>query len=251
MPSAMSSAIDPVGMTSTGDPDLVAEPHDRALAELPLDLCERGVERLVAVCRSHGCHPWSGRVLVSHTRQRMTLVRQSRRTGGICGCRAVCGDYPNTCSTRRPTRRRDQVAFARHGPGAVRRYQHRRHEQPRERVQRAVPGSSHHHAGQRAAGRPAHAHHEVRRALHPRPHRLVHRLREQGRPATRAHDQPSPRRNRPKPSTPWACPSAVPATSTATTRIGLAEQRPPRCGRTGRRASRLSATTHTCRRRAR
>ena len=39
-------------------PDVVAEAHDRALAELAVDLGERGVERLVAVLwRSHVCRP--------------------------------------------------------------------------------------------------------------------------------------------------------------------------------------------------
>ena len=49
MPSAMSRAIEPVGITSIGDADVVAQPHDRALAELPVDLREGDVERLVAV----------------------------------------------------------------------------------------------------------------------------------------------------------------------------------------------------------
>ena len=38
-------------------PGLLAQPHDRALAELPLDVGERCVERLVAISTSHGCHP--------------------------------------------------------------------------------------------------------------------------------------------------------------------------------------------------
>ena len=43
-------------------PHLVAEPHDRALAEGLLDLCEGGVERLLAVCCCHaGCLRGSGR----------------------------------------------------------------------------------------------------------------------------------------------------------------------------------------------
>ena len=64
MPSATSSAIEPVGITSIGRAGLVAEAHDRALAELLVDLAERGVERLVAVLSSHLGHPfhgWSGR----------------------------------------------------------------------------------------------------------------------------------------------------------------------------------------------
>ena len=41
-----------------GRPDVVTEPHHRALAELAVDLRESRVERLVAVCCwSHGCHP--------------------------------------------------------------------------------------------------------------------------------------------------------------------------------------------------
>jgi hypothetical protein len=39
-------------------PDVVAETHHGALAELAVDLCQRGVERLVAVLRrSHVCRP--------------------------------------------------------------------------------------------------------------------------------------------------------------------------------------------------
>ncbi len=36
---------------------LVAEAHDRTLAELPFNLCERGVESLLAVGACHGFHP--------------------------------------------------------------------------------------------------------------------------------------------------------------------------------------------------
>ena len=42
---------------------LVAQSHDRALAELLLHLCERGVEGLLAVCTSHCCVPFSRRCL--------------------------------------------------------------------------------------------------------------------------------------------------------------------------------------------
>ena len=49
MPSATSRAIDPVGITSIGYPRLIAEPHDRALAELPLDLDECGLQSLIPV----------------------------------------------------------------------------------------------------------------------------------------------------------------------------------------------------------
>src|ERR1700733_1815289 len=83
MPSATSSAIDPVGIPPTGthgaarggaaeaeppgrghrpggdhldrDARLLAEPHDRALAELPLDLQQRGLERLVLVAGPLRC----------------------------------------------------------------------------------------------------------------------------------------------------------------------------------------------------
>ena len=49
-PSAMSSAIDPVGMTDdAGAHRVLAELHHGALAELLLDLLERDVEHLVAV----------------------------------------------------------------------------------------------------------------------------------------------------------------------------------------------------------
>ncbi len=47
MPRATSSAMEPVGMTSIGRPDFVAEPHDRALAELLVDLGKRCFERLL------------------------------------------------------------------------------------------------------------------------------------------------------------------------------------------------------------
>ena len=68
MPRATSSAIDPVGMTSIGRAHLVAEAHDRALAELPLDLRERGVERLLAVGCCHGGTLSGSRRAVSGTR---------------------------------------------------------------------------------------------------------------------------------------------------------------------------------------
>ena len=58
-PSATSSAMEPVGITSSGARDLVAQPHDRALAELLLDVGERGVERLLAVSTSHVLCPFS------------------------------------------------------------------------------------------------------------------------------------------------------------------------------------------------
>ena len=52
-PSAMSSAIDPVGMTrDPGAHRVLAELHDGALTELLLDLLERDVEHLVAVHRA-------------------------------------------------------------------------------------------------------------------------------------------------------------------------------------------------------
>ena len=50
MPSATSSAIEPVGMTSDRDGRMsLAETHDRALAELLVDLCQGDVERLLPV----------------------------------------------------------------------------------------------------------------------------------------------------------------------------------------------------------
>ena len=55
MPSATSSAIDPVGITSIGGTRLVAEAHDGALAELALDLSERRFQGLLAVVGCHGC----------------------------------------------------------------------------------------------------------------------------------------------------------------------------------------------------
>ena len=57
MPRATSSAIDPVGITSTGCPGLVTEPHDRSLAELPLDLDERGLQGLLPVSAPDGARP--------------------------------------------------------------------------------------------------------------------------------------------------------------------------------------------------
>ena len=48
VPSAMSSPSDPVGMTGTSGRRLpVAEPHDRPLAELLLDLPQHRADRLV------------------------------------------------------------------------------------------------------------------------------------------------------------------------------------------------------------
>ena len=54
MPSAMSRAIDPVGITSIGHPALFAEAHDRALAELALDLGQGRVKGLLAVVGGTG-----------------------------------------------------------------------------------------------------------------------------------------------------------------------------------------------------
>ena len=47
MPSAMSSASAPVEMASIADVAVLAQAHDRALAELLLDLAESHVECLV------------------------------------------------------------------------------------------------------------------------------------------------------------------------------------------------------------
>ncbi len=55
MPSATSSAIDPVGMTSIGTGGAIAEAHHRTLAVLLLDLGHGDFERLVAV---HPCCHW-------------------------------------------------------------------------------------------------------------------------------------------------------------------------------------------------
>ncbi len=58
MPSATSTASEPVGMNSIGLDLARAEAHDRALAELPLDLRQRPFDRLelvgLRVC--HGMH---------------------------------------------------------------------------------------------------------------------------------------------------------------------------------------------------
>ena len=51
-------------------PGLVAQSHDRALAELPLDVGERGVQRLLAVSTSHGVCPSVCLVGLSGTSQR-------------------------------------------------------------------------------------------------------------------------------------------------------------------------------------
>ena len=58
MPSATSSAIEPVGMTSIGGTRVVAEAHDRALAELLLDLRHHRVEGLRLVCHSSHAHTY-------------------------------------------------------------------------------------------------------------------------------------------------------------------------------------------------
>ena len=49
MPSARSSASDPVEIDAGRDLAVVAHPHDRALAELALDLAEGDVEGLLAI----------------------------------------------------------------------------------------------------------------------------------------------------------------------------------------------------------
>ena len=61
MPSARSRARAPVEIASTPDVAPFAQPHDRALAELLLDLAERHVERLVAVVTVHRGSSWMGR----------------------------------------------------------------------------------------------------------------------------------------------------------------------------------------------
>ena len=57
MPSATSSAIDPVEITSTGRTRVVAKPHDGAPAELPLDLGERSLQGLLPVAALRRARP--------------------------------------------------------------------------------------------------------------------------------------------------------------------------------------------------
>src|SRR4051794_24741352 len=94
---------------------VVPQPHDRALAELLVDLGEGHVEGLVAVERCHGAHlRFAGSGSVA------TLGRGTdsfEMSGGPMDCRPTCGRHcrPNRCSIARATRVR--VSGGAPGPG--------------------------------------------------------------------------------------------------------------------------------------
>ena len=114
MPSAMSSAIDAGRDHLERGAGLVAESHHRALAELLLDVGERGVERLVAVSTSHGAAVLFCRRGVEvrpATLERATDSRPDQRRRDLwrtSSRRRACGQ--NLARTRvrsgQPTRRR-------------------------------------------------------------------------------------------------------------------------------------------------